>query len=401
MEMFNQNETVDALVKRIFYVDDITAGTMQQGYLRRYRGHLVSTDSVQAYDQLSQALQPYHMTPLFRKDEKTQLILLIPELPEPRPVRNWINLLMFVLTIISVLISGALFTSSGLTTLPSDPLQLVLTVLETGWPFAVSLIAILGIHEMGHYLAGRAHGVRVTLPFFIPLPFTSLGTLGAFISMQSPPKNKRVLMDIGAAGPLAGFVVSIAVLWIGLSMSKLETIPLAIPTGQALQMEGNSLVYLLMKYLRFGMLLPQPASLGGTSLWLHWLRYFFTGQPSPLGSLDVTVSPVAWAGWVGLLVTSLNLIPAGQLDGGHIFHLLFGQKSARALLPAVLMVLVGLGFFWSGWWFWAFFVFLFGRSYAEPLDQITELDGKRRWLGILSLIVFIVTFSPIPLVLLS
>ena len=149
------------------------------------------------------------------------------------------------------------------------------------------------------------------------------------------------------------------------------------------------------------MLLPQPASLAGQSLGLYWLRYFFTGQPSPLGSLDVTISPVAWAGWVGLLVTSLNLIPAGQLDGGHIFHLLFGQKNARKVLPVILIVLAALGFVWSGWWFWAVLVFLVGRNYAEPLDQITELDGKRIALGVIALIVFIITFSPIPLIILS
>lgn len=399
MDAINQFENVDAQVRRVFRIDDITSGTMKQGFLRRYRGHLLSENSIQAFDQLTQAVKPYHLTVLFRKEAQTQLILMVPELPTPRPARNWINLLMFILTVISVLVSGGIYNST--TVLPSDPLQIALSIIKNGWPFAVSLITILGIHELGHYFAGRAHGVKVTLPFFIPLPLTQLGTMGAFISMQSPPKNKRVLMDIGVAGPLAGFVTSLIVLWIGLSMSTLQKIPLAIPAGQALQMEGNSLTYLLLKYLRFGILLPQPATLGGASVWLYWLRYFFTGQPSPLGSLDVTISPVAWAGWVGLLITSLNLIPAGQLDGGHIFHLLFGQNNARKLLPVILVVLVALGFFWSGWWLWAFLVFLFGRAYAEPLDQITELDRKRRWLGIIALIVFIITFSPIPLMIIS
>jgi membrane-associated protease RseP (regulator of RpoE activity) len=399
MDSMDQFEVIDAQVRRIFRVDDITAGTMKQGYLRRYRGHVLSEDSIQAYDQISEALKPFHLTPLFRKDEKTQYVLLIPELAAPRPVRNWLNLLLFVLTLISVLVSGGIYNSTS--PLPSDPIQWMLAVLKVGWPFAVSLVSVLGIHELGHYFAGRAHGVKVSLPFFIPLPLTQIGTMGAFISMQSPPKNKRALMDIGAAGPIAGFIASLIVLWIGLSISTLEKIPLAIPAGQSLQMEGNSLIYLLLKYLHFGILLPQPAGLTGAALWLHWLRYFFTGTPSPLGSLDVTISPVAWAGWVGLLVTSLNLIPAGQLDGGHIFHLLFGQKNARRLLPVILVVLVALGFVWSGWWLWALLVFFFGRAYAEPLDQITELDNKRRWLGILSLIIFIITFSPIPLLLIS
>lgn len=395
MEAFDQNELVDIQVRRIFRIEDITLGTMQQGFLRRYRGHLLQDDSIHAYDLLTDSLKPYHLMPLFRKEGEKHIILLVSETPEPKPNKTWINALMFVLTLISVLVSGGVYNSK--TILPSDPFQAGLMILKNGWPFAVSLIAILGIHELGHYFAGRAHRVKVTLPFFIPLPLTQLGTMGAFISMKSAPKNKRVLMDIGVAGPLAGFITSLAVLWIGLSNSTVARIPLTFPQGQALQMEGNSLIYLLLKYLRFGMLLPQPESLSGNALLLHWLRYFFTGQPSPLGSLDVTISPVAWAGWVGLLITSLNLIPAGQLDGGHIFHLLFGQKQAKRILPVILVVLGLLGFVWSGWWLWVVLVFFFGRSYAEPMDQITELDGKRRVLGIIALIVFIITFIPIPL----
>ncbi|MHC1739577.1 MAG: site-2 protease family protein [Anaerolineaceae bacterium] len=396
IDLFDQ---VDAQVRRVFRIDDITAGTMQQGYVRRYRGHLLSDDSIVAYDQLTAALSPFHFTPLFRKDNATQLVLLIPEAPALKPTRNWINLLMFVLTVLSVIISGGLFNPE--TVLTNDPWQVIMAILQNGWPFAVSLVAILGIHELGHYFAGRAHGVKVTLPFFIPLPFSQLGTMGAFISMRSAPKNKRALMDIGAAGPLAGFVTSLVVLWIGLSSSTLSKIPLVLPAGQTLQMEGNSIIYMLFKYLHFGLLLPQSEALSGSALWLHWLQYFFTGTPSPLGSLDVTISPVAWAGWVGLLVTSLNLIPAGQLDGGHIFHLLFGQKNAKRFLPVILVILGLLGFGWSGWWFWAFLVFFFGRSYAEPMDQITELDGKRRLLGFIALGVFLLTFSPIPLMLIK
>lgn len=399
MDLFNQNELIDAQVRRVFRIDDTTAGSQQQGYMRRYRGHLLGEDSIQAYDDLCAALKPYHLTPLFRKDKERHIILLVPEAAEPKANRNWINILLFILTLISVLFAGG--TSNLQTGLSSNPFQAALQIVQAGWPFAVSLIAILAIHEFGHYFAGRAHGVKVTLPFFIPMPFSEIGTMGAFISMKSAPKNKRALMDIGVAGPLAGFVASLIVLWIGLSQSTVARIPTTIPQGQMLQMEGNSLIYLLFKYLHFGVLLPQPDGLSGTTTLLYWLRYFFTGKPSPLGNLDVTISPVAWAGWVGLLVTSLNLIPAGQLDGGHIFHLLFGQNQAKKVLPFIIGVLALLGFVWDGWWLWAALVFLFGRSYAEPLDQITELDAKRKWLGILALIVFILTFTPVPLQLFS
>jgi len=392
----NENpELMDALVRRVFLIEDITRGTSQQGFNARYRGRLIVPDSSEAYDRLAEMVNPYGLTPLFRIEDGKQVILLVTSPPAPKPGKPVINLVMFLLTLVSVLVSGGLTSLEG--ELSSDPLVAASQLVRTGWPFAVSLLAILLTHEMGHYFAGRAHGVHVTLPFFIPLPFTSLGTMGAFINMKEVPKNKRILMDIGVAGPIAGYIVSIIVILIGLSLSSLDVIPTSFPAGQGIQMEGNSLTYLFLKYLHFGKLLPQPASYGDVSPLLYWLRYFFTGQPSPLGALDVMIHPVAWAGWVGLLVTSLNLIPAGQLDGGHIFHLLFGTKWSHRLLPVILVVLVGLGFYWSGWWLWAALVFLLGRNFAEPLDQITELDPKRKALGVIALIIFIITFIPVPL----
>ena len=302
---------------------------------------------------------------------------------------------MFILTLISVIFAGGYFNQTE--ALPSQPLQAIAMILKTGWPFALSLLAILGVHEFGHYLAGRAHKVKVSLPFFIPMPFSPLGTMGAFINMKEPPRNKRILMDIAVAGPIAGYLVSLVVIWIGLSLSHIETIPLTFAQGQGFQIEGNSLTYLFMKYLYFGQWLPQPADYGSTAPILYWLKYFFTARPFPLGGSDVMIHPVAWAGWAGLLVTSLNLIPAGQLDGGHIFHLLFGTKGSRRLYPILLVILLGMGFLWSGWWLWAALLFFFGRVYAEPLDQITPLDKKRKALGILALIVFVLTFIPVPL----
>ncbi len=216
--------------------------------------------------------------------------------------------------------------------LPSDPFQAFLAIITNGWPFAVSLMAILGCHEFGHYLVGRHHGVHVTLPYFIPMPFSSIGTMGAFINMKEPPKNRKVLLDIGIAGPLAGLVVAIPVLLIGLSLSQVTR--LQVEPGQMIQMEGNSVLYLLSKFAVFGQLLPSPATYAGVNPFLYWLRYFFSGTPLPLGGLDVNLSQVAWAGWIGLLVTAMNLIPAGQLDGGHVLYVLFGQKKARSL-PAV------------------------------------------------------------------
>jgi membrane-associated protease RseP (regulator of RpoE activity) len=395
MDVQTDHEMIDALIKRVFYVEDITQGSSQLGYILRYRGRLISEDSIQAYALISDLLKPHNLTPLFRSENGQQVILLIPGLPAPKPSRPTLNLLMFLLTVISVVFAGGYFTIAE--PLPKDLIAAAKMIITKGWPFAVALLSILAAHEFGHYLAGRAHGVKVSLPFFIPMPFSPLGTMGAFINMKEPPRNKRVLMDIGVAGPIAGYLVSIIVIWIGLSLSTVSQIPTSFPAGQGLQIEGNSITYLLLKWLHFGQLLPQPASYGDVSPLLYWIKYFFTGKPFPLGGMDVMIHPVAWAGWAGLLVTSLNLIPAGQLDGGHIFHLMFGKNGAKKLFPILLLVLVGLGFVWSGWWFWAAMVFLLGRVYAEPLDQITQLDTKRKILGIIALIIFLLTFIPIPL----
>mgnify|MGYP001765381774 CR=1 FL=1 len=394
-DQISQQDPIDALIRRIFSIEDVTLGTTQQPYLYRYRGHLVTEDSASAYDQLSQVLKPFHLTPLFRIENGQQVILLIRELPPAKEGKPAVNLLMFLLTLLSVLFAGGYFNQTE--PLPSQPLQAILALAKTGWPFAVSILAILGVHEFGHYFAGRAHGVKVSLPFFIPMPFSPLGTMGAFINMKEIPRNKRVLMDIGVAGPIAGYLVSLVVIWIGLSLSHLDTIPLTFPEGQGLQIEGNSITYLFLKWFYFGQWLPQPADYGSLSPFTYWIKYFFTGRPFPLGGTDVMIHSVAWAGWAGLLVTSLNLIPVGQLDGGHIFHLLFGTNGSRKIYPFLLVLLGGLGFLWSGWWLWAMLLLVFGRVYAEPLDQITPLDKKRKVLGILALVIFILTFIPVPL----
>jgi membrane-associated protease RseP (regulator of RpoE activity) len=163
-----------------------------------------------------------------------------------------------------------------------------------------------------------------------------------------------------------------------------------------LLLEGNSILYLLSKYVVFGQFLPAPQSYGGVPPLLYWLRYYFTSQPLPIGGMDVWIHPVAWAGWAGLLVTALNLIPAGQLDGGHVIYVLVGKR-AKLLVPFILGGLVLLGFVWQGWWLWAFLILMLGRVYAEPLDQITALDPPRKAVAVLGLIVFILVFTPVPL----
>ena len=382
-----ETEIVTSLVSRIFQIEDVTSGDTQKGFLVRYRGRLLDGDSASAYDRLADSVKRYSVTPLFRIEEDRQVIYLVPARPEPNKDKISTNIILFVLTVFSVMLAGA--QPEG--PLPQDAWGQILALgkaIFTGWPFALSLLGILVAHELGHYFMSRYHKTPATLPYFIPFPFSPLGTMGAFISMQAIPRNKRILFDIGVAGPLAGMVVAIPVLLYGLSLSTLGTIE-PNPAGF---LEGNSLLYLLAKFAVFGRLLPAPVHQEGL---LYWIQYFFTGRPVPFGGMDVFIHPIAFAGWAGILVTALNLLPAGTLDGGHVIYSLFGEK-ARKIFPYILVALAVLGIFWTGWWLWAVLLLWLGRVNAEPLDQITTLDLPRRMVALLTLILFVLVFSPVP-----
>lgn len=387
-------ETLNALVARFFRTDDVTLGHDPKEFIYRYRGQLLGPDSALAYDQLAEGLRPYQLMPLFRKEENGGHLILIVPLPEkPEHPNPQTNIILFALTVLTVLMAGVTVPAS---VNPDDSLGLyvyMLTHLASGLPFAVSLLAILLAHEFGHYFATRFHKMVASLPYFIPMPIPPVGTLGAVIQMKEPPKNKRILLDIGIAGPLAGLVVAIPVLLYGLSISPVGLIP----NTPGNFIEGNSILYLAAKFAVFGKLLPAPASYGALPPVLYWLQYFFTGTPFPTGGSDVLLSPIAWAGWVGLLVTSLNLIPAGQLDGGHMIYVLLGGKRLRALLPIIQVTLAVLGFFSVSWWLWLAILSFFGRFTDEPLDQITELGPGRRLLAVFGILVFLLVFMPVPI----
>ncbi len=389
---FPETEIFTSCVSRIFRIDDVTSEDPRKGFFLRYRGELLSEDSAQAYDQLTEALRPYNAMPLFRVEEGRQVIYIAPKQPEPPKDKVSTNIILFVLTVFSVLLAGA--QPEG--PMPNDLVGQLLILgknIFTGWPFALSLLGILVAHEFGHYFMSLYHKTPATLPYFIPFPLSPLGTMGAAIIMRGVPKNKRILFDIGVAGPIAGLVVAIPVLFYGLSLSTLGTID-PNPNGF---IEGNSLIYFFAKYVTFGQLLPAPLEPQGI---LYWIRYFFTGGPIPFGGTDVFIHPVAFAGWAGILVTALNLIPAGTLDGGHVIYGLFGDRSRKAF-PYIVGLLVAFGFFWSGWWLWAALLFWLGRVHAQPLDQITTLDPTRRLIGYAMIIVFLLVFTPVPFMLLA
>lgn len=246
-----------------------------------------------------------------------------------------------------------------------------------GLPYAFTLLGILGIHEMGHYVAARIHKAAVTLPFFIPLPplgFFSLGTMGAVIRLKSPIKNRRQLFDIGVAGPLAGLVIAIPLLTIGLLTSPVQHVGVAIPGSQ----EGNSILYALLKFITKGQFLPSNGN-------------------------DVMVNAIAFPAWFGLVVTMINLLPIGQLDGGHVIYSIFGHVQWR-IAQAAIVVLLGLGFylafvyrqFINVWLLWVFIAQIFGLRHPPPLDDITPLDRRRKLIGYATIVIFILILTPIP-----
>jgi hypothetical protein len=404
---FPEIDVLNNHVARIFRIEDVTSGGKE--LIARYRGRLIGEDTVAAYDQLADAVRPYGIMPLFRKEGDRQMILLVPTLVLPGGTpRVWINVVMFILTVLGVMLMGVDVPASAGSANGSFPWAYLFSHILEGWPFALAMLGILFTHEMGHYIACRIYKVPATLPYFIPAPFVSpLGTLGAFIMMRGIPKNKRILFDVGVAGPLAGLVVTIPVLFLGLWLSHLG--PVGNPgAGTSGFLEGNSLFYLFAKYVVYGKLLPEPTTLRGLSPVVYWIRYFLTGHPIPYGGLDVQLHSVALAGWAGLLVTALNLVPVGTLDGGHVAYGLFGEK-ARQIFPVAIGVLIALMFlpvfltlsitsFNLSWLLWVFILFWLGNVRTTPLDDITELDPKRRALGFFVLFLFFLIFTPIPMV---
>lgn len=302
-----------------------------------------------------------------------------------QPSNFWINGILFLLTLLSTLWVGSLSGDSGIVVNQTSDLFLPQNVIR-GWPFALSLLAILTAHEFGHYFAARFHKLSVTLPYFIPLPFPPVGTLGAFIRLKEPVPDLRKLFDIGVSGPLAGFVVAVPLLIYGLSTS-----PVMIPDPATIAwVEGNSILYYVAKLVILGKSLPNA----------------LTGE-------DVLMNQVTSAAWFGLLVTALNLLPVGQLDGGHTVFALFGEKAryinrvaigimmvlAIASLPQLqqfLPILSTIGF--TGWFVWlALIFFMIGPYHPPALDGVTRLDAGRRWIGYLMIVIFILTFVPVPL----
>jgi membrane-associated protease RseP (regulator of RpoE activity) len=355
-------EEIEALrseIADLFVVYDTSLDQPEPGYVR-FRGRFL-VDTAVCFDDLRTRFERHGFTPMIRQEDDRVALIALPTVFDPPASQWWINLVLFIATILSTLYVGAMYETG-------DP-ETALRALWLGWKFSASIMLILGAHELGHYFAARYHKVPVSLPYFIPMPtsFSLIGTMGAFIRLKAPVKNRRALLDVGVAGPLAGMVFALPILWYGLSTSPVGPLP-----EGGYMLEGNSILYALSKIVIFGRFLPA-------------------------NGIDVSLNQFAWAGWVGLLVTGLNLIPVGQLDGGHVAYVLFGKKARQLFWPVifslVLLVIITGSFMWV---IWILLLYFFGRVHAEPLDDVTPLDGRRRWIAIFALLLFILVFIPVP-----
>jgi len=335
-----------------------------RGLVLRWGGHLVAAPA-RALPIVEQRFRPYGFTPFLKREKDVTWIEAVPLANVVARSRPGLAIGLFLLTVLSTLVAGGLWSNS-LPFVTFDPLKDPMQLLR-GAPFALTLLGILGTHEFGHYFTARSYGASVSLPYFIPapppLPF---GTLGAVIVMRSPARDRNSLFDIAVAGPLAGLVVAVPALLLGLSWSRLAPV-----TADAMSF-GDSLLMRFLTYVVFGRI--------------------------PDG-MDVFVHPVALAGWVGLFVTALNLFPVGQLDGGRIAYALFGARH-RQVSIATFFGLLALGavFRSMNWIVFAGFVaLLIGFHHAPPLDDVTPLSPRRYAVGVFCLVLLILLIPPVPI----
>ncbi|MHB8585582.1 MAG: site-2 protease family protein [Thermoplasmatota archaeon] len=343
------------------------------------------------FDSLKNDLKSEGLIPVLRYQGAEHSIFIV-----HRPTRNYrgnvVNIVLFALTWITTTLAGvqwyfnyvhanldtnAITSSQYLSMEYLDPTNWVMGFLT----FAFPLMFILTVHEMGHYVYTKRHGMEASLPFFIPLPFGSppIGTFGAFISMREPIPNRKALLDIGASGPLAGIIVAIPVLVLGFVLMKLN--PVYLHPSQQLTTIGTPLLFTLLQ---------TPFGFGPTQ----------------------ALSPTAFAGWVGLFVTAINLLPAGQLDGGHIAAAMLGER-ARWLSYATVVVLAILGFGipgfsymgvvvptipgYAGWLIFAILILFLGAVHPPVLNAVSTLDTRRWVIGAIAAVVIILCFTPVPL----
>ncbi|MCU0850681.1 MAG: site-2 protease family protein [Candidatus Thermoplasmatota archaeon] len=315
------------------------------------------------FESLRRTLLEKQYIPMVRNEHGEQIIYVVKKPPSKKPRSVWINIILLIATIFTTTLAGALQW------VDIDQVDWMnMFAMSYLWQglifFSVPLLLILGVHEMGHYYASKKHHVDASLPYFIPLPPPFLlGTFGALISTHEPIPNRKALLDIGVAGPLCGFLVAIPISLIGFFLMQQSPIPL--PTN------GTNLS-----------LMPP--------LLLQWMQSLFLLEG------NYVIHPTLFAGWVGIFLTAVNLLPAGQLDGGHVARAILKEKH-KYISWVVIFILAALSFFYTGWLMFAIIILLFiGTQHQPPLNELTPLDTRRKLLGLAILLIFILSFAPIP-----
>ncbi len=321
------------------------------------------------FDLLRKSLSNKGYIPILRYEQGEHIIYVTKKLKrKEKPV--WINILLLVATIITTIITGSLLSLNHLDIWSmQNPMDIFKfeNLLNGAVFFSLPLMSILIVHEMGHYFISKKHGISTSLPYFIPVPPIlgfNIGTFGALISSRDPMPNKKALFDVGIAGPLAGFLVAIPVTMIGIATANI--VP-AIPFEN----------------------LPEGQIVFGSSFLIDIMSKIIINLPE---GYTTELNPILFAGWVGLLITSINLLPAGQLDGGHIFRAVLGNKQKYAGWIAIFIMIL------TGWWFFALIIlFLMGTMHPPPLNDETEIDYKRKILFIFAIAILILCFIPTPI----
>jgi Zn-dependent protease len=355
----------------------------ERGALTLY-GHLLGAADA-LYRQIRAQMEPLGFTPFLQRRGDEDELTAVPVVITRRAPRVGLPIVLFVITMFTVLLTGAINERNECIATFADIVRTIRAVvtspaaLAAGLPFAATLLGILFTHEMGHYVVGRLRRAPVSLPYFIPLPpFISFtGTMGAVIVQREPMEDRRTVLEVGIAGPLAGLIVAIPLLLYGLTLSTIGS-----PTPEMLAsgyiQEGNSLLYIAAKWLVFGRFLPS-------------------------GGVDVQLSPVAWGAWIGLLVTMLNMLPIGQLDGGHVAYALLG-RTADYLAYATIALCVLLGLLIPQNYTLLFLplrALVFGPRHPAPLNDISRLGIRHIALAIIGLCVFVLLFMPAPLMIVT
>lgn len=342
-----------------------------------FQGRLLG-DAEALYPLINRQFNALGFTPMLRRVGSTDQIITFQGLIKPRTFASpiWLHLVLLIATIITTTISGAGFQGYTLSmfvnALEAGNGALLMRMVQAGAPFALTLLLILGVHEMGHYVAARRHGVSVTLPYFIPFPFLLLGTLGAVIFIKSPLHNRKSLFDVGISGPLAGFVVALVAFVISMYLRPFDR-----PNMLLYQISGGERLGMPILLQTIGdVLRPDIANL----------------------SRFVARQPVALAAWFGMLLTVLNLLPIGQLDGGHVMYSLFGRAAWQIALGAFgLMIFLGLTVFPS-LIFFSLLALMTGLRHPPPGNDITPLDPFRRYLGYATIVLFFLIGTATPFI---